>query len=299
MNRFRRSYWALTGLLVAGLLSLPAWAAGSGSGFGFSVKAHGAFSYLQASDVNTGAGSFFDYYGILAEELGYATEGGYSPLHGGYGFGADLIFSVSPRLGVGIGVGYLRSSGNSTLIIDTGTETGQIIGMSKLSAMPIRLGLFTTWPLGGKLSLIANAGAAYYADVRFESMMRVESETSDYWLEMNVAAKTSRFGNVGFQGGLGLEYALSPRMFLFFEATGRYARFENFPSATMNLEDYEGVDFEETGRIYLETDTVPQGTLTHFLVLETEPVPDPGQTYREPKFDFSGFALQIGVRIRL
>jgi len=101
------------------------------------------------------------------------------------------------------------------------------------------------------------------------------------------------------EGGLGVECALSPRTFPFIEGMGRYARFENFPSATMDLEDYEGENIEETGKIYLETDTVPQGALTHFIVSDAEPVPDPGQTYREPKFDFSGFALQIGLRIRL
>lgn len=81
MNKFRSSRMPLAGLLVAGLLTLPVWAAGAGKGFGLSIKVHGAFNYLQASDVNAGAGGYIDLYKTMWEEFGFTTEGKYKPFH--------------------------------------------------------------------------------------------------------------------------------------------------------------------------------------------------------------------------
>jgi hypothetical protein len=297
MNRFRCSGLALSGLLVAGLLSLPAGAAGGG--FGLSIKVHGAFSYLQASDVNAGAGGLIDFYKSMYESYGYATVGEYQPFHRSYGFGADFIFSISPRLGVGLGVGYLQGSGKSRLDIDAGTQIGRLLEKPRLCAMPIRLGLFASWPIGKKLSLIANVGAAYYANVKFHNIWRIEEETTGNWMEHSIVAKMNRFGNVGFQGGLGIEYALAPRVLVFFEALGRYARFNNFPSATYNYDYYDGYHDDWSGKIYIVTQTTPDWTYTRIYILETEPVPDEDTTYYEPRFDFSGFALQVGFRVKL
>jgi hypothetical protein len=39
-------------------------------------------------------------------------------------------------------------------------------------------------------------------------------------------------------------------------------------------------------------------TISMFTVEETPPVDDVDTTFREPKFDLSGFSLQAGFRIR-
>ncbi len=299
MNKSNKSGFLISCLLVVCLVSLPGLTFGAGNGAKFSLRVHGGYSYLQAADANTGSGGWFDFYEILAAEEGLTTEGGYSPFHGGYDFGADFIFQLSPRFGVGIGVGYLQSSKTSTMTISSIDETVLMNGTPKLSAMPIRLGVFTTWPLGGKWNLTANAGAAYYAAVKYSAFLRLEAEVDGEWLEQSITANMNRLGNIGFQGGLGLEYALSPRMFLFVEAQGRYASFKNFDTATSASDSSFGTPTEDVGKIYLETNTVPEGTWSWFVVSETTPMPEPGVTVREPKFDLSGFSLQVGFRIRL
>jgi opacity protein-like surface antigen len=300
MNKFNKSGFLVSCLLVVCLVSLPAWASGAGKGLTFSLRVHGGYSYLQAADANTGSRGWFDFYELLAAEEGLTTEGTYSPFHGGYDFGADFIFQLSPRFGVGIGVGYLQSSKRSTMTISNLDISVLMDGTPKLSAMPIRLGLFTTWPLGGKLNFTANAGAAYYAAVKFSAQLRLEDDTSGDWMEQSITANMNRLGNVGFQGGLGLEYALSPQMFLFVEAQGRYASFKNFDTATGATDSSFGTPTEDVGKIYLETNTELPGTWTWFIVSDTEPTPEPGLiAYREPKFDLSGFSLQVGFRIRL
>jgi opacity protein-like surface antigen len=296
MKTFHRSCLVAIGLLIAGLAALPAWA---GGGVGFSLRVHGGYSYLQAKDANTGAGGWFDFYQLLADLQGLTTTGAYSPFHGGYDFGGDLIFQLTPRIGVGLGIGYLKSSEDPEMTISDGVSSVLMRGTPKMSAMPIRLGLYGTWPLTGKWNFTVNAGAAYYANVKFDALLRLEDDTSGDWMEQRITASMNRLSNIGFQGGLGVEYAISPRMFVFVEANGRYASFKNFATATGTSDSSFGTPSEDIGKIYLETNIMTEGTWTWFVVSDTAPTPEPGVLeYREPKFDFSGFSLQVGFRIR-
>ncbi|MCK7470577.1 MAG: hypothetical protein MZU95_07125 [Desulfomicrobium escambiense] len=108
----------------------------------FSLRIQGGWSRFSAGDINPGTQAFFDW------QVGYwpASDGGYRALHNGYELGADIIFELTPKLGLGIGGGYLRSSRTSQMsfwLTDPGSDVGGvIISAPKLSAVPIRLGLF-------------------------------------------------------------------------------------------------------------------------------------------------------------
>lgn len=301
VSKVGKSCLIVSCLLVVFLLWLPAPASAAGKGIGFSLRVHGGFSYLGAADVNTGSKGWFDYLDLLASPLGLTTSGTYGDLHGGYDFGADFIIQLTSRIGVGVGAGYLQSSRTSSMGVTGSGVDATLKETPKLSAIPIRLGVFVTWPMGGKLNLTANAGAAYYAAVKFNGLMRLDDHIVGDWQQQLVTAKSNRLGNIGFQGGLGLEYELAQRMFIFVEAQGRYARFKNFDTATALTDSSLGTGAEDVGKIYLETNTStsPAGSYTMFLVSDTTPTPEPGVTeYREPKFDFSGLCLQLGFRVR-
>lgn len=265
------------------------------------LRLYGGFSRQAAGDVNEGCDGFFELLELYAA-LGFGTaSGGYNPIHAGYNFGADFIFQLSPNIGVGIGAGYLQSSKSSLMTLSS-TTIGEITltGTPKLSAMPIRLAVFFTLPLGGKFNLTADVGGTYYAALKFEAAQRLEIGATD-WEEMSLSASRSSLSdNLGFQGSLGFEYKISPKMGFFVEAVGRSARFKNFDTV-MGLErDSDGGEDTNEGKLYLQTFTYPEGTYSAFTIESTPPVPDPPEvTYREPKIDLSGFSLQAGIRIRL
>ena len=301
MRTRSRSFVFLTSVLaVAGLLAMTsvASAAPGAEGTGFSIRLHGGLSYLTATDVNAGAGGFFDYVQLLADAMGWTAEGGYSPAHSGLDFGGDIIFQLSRNIGVGLGAGYLRSTEESEMVLSNGIDA-TLIGTPVLSAIPIRLGVFFTLPLNKKINFTANAGAAYYAALKFDANLRIEEDPD--WSEQGISAsRNSLSGNLGFQGGLGFEYMFSPKMGFFVEALGRLAKFKNFATAHAHSEDSVGNAEDSDGVIYLETMTVPEGTWTEFIVAETPPTSFPPEiVYTEPKFDFSGFCIQFGIRIRL
>ena len=291
-----------TFLLLAALLTEPFPAEASGGGVKIDLRLHGGYSYLSAANVNTGSGGYFEFYKLLAEYSGWAYEGGYKPVHAGYDAGVDVVFLLSPRFGIGVGAGYLRSSGNADMTLVPETSEMVFDGGPTLSAIPIRFGLYYSLPLGGKLSLTANTGAAFYAGLRFEDRFHMEQSTIFATQEI-VASRTSLSKNLGFQGGLGLEYKIASKMGVFIEAQGRYARFKNFGAATIYLASAEGGSDTREGKIYLRTQTLsadPLIVFNAFVVESTPPSPDPPDlVISEPKFDLSGFCLQAGIRIRI
>ena len=263
-----------------------------------SLKLYGGYSHILAGDVNEGAGGLFKLLDLYAA-LGFGTTtGGYKPVHGGYHFGADLIYRLSPMFGIGLGVGFLRNSSDSLMTFTEGTTTTTLTGTPALSAVPIRLGVFFTAPVAGQVNLTADIGGAYYAGLKFDAAQRLENGPN--WSDMSVASLTAGSANLGFHGSLGLEYMISPKMGFFIEAAGRYAKLKNFDEVT-GIENFSGGSSNTTdGKLYIRTqiDMINNYTIAMFTVEETPPVDDADTTYREPKFDLSGFSLQAGFRIR-
>lgn len=291
-----------TALLLAALLAEPIPAAAAGGGVKIDLRLHGGYSYLSAADVNTGSRGYLDFYKLLAEYSGWAYEGGYEPVHAGYDAGVDVVFLLSPRFGIGIGASYLRSSGSADMTLVPETEEMVFDGGPTLSAIPIRLGLYYSLPLGGRLSLTANAGAAFYAGLRFHDRFHTE-QSGIFSTQEIIASRWSLSANLGFQGGLGLDFKISSKMGFFIEAQGRYARFKNFGKATIKVASSEGGSQTREGKIYLRSQTLSADPLimfNAFVVESTPPTPDPPDiAIREPKFDLSGFCLQAGIRIRI
>ncbi|HSA96463.1 MAG TPA: hypothetical protein VLJ16_10445, partial [Acidobacteriota bacterium] len=115
--------------------------AGSGKISKLSLKLYGGYNHMLAGDVNEGARFYFDLVDYYVAQGGGTSTGSYKPLHGGYNFGGDLIYQITPSIGVGVGAGYMKSSANS-LVTFTETETVDITADAMLSAIPLRLGLF-------------------------------------------------------------------------------------------------------------------------------------------------------------
>ncbi len=310
---------ALAALFVAWLVAAPAVAAAAETGkaakppafLGFqddeedadapdafsrlSLKLYGGYSHVLAADVNAGSDYYFEILEVYAAE-GFGTfTGGYKPLHGGYNFGADLIYQLTPSLGIGLGVGYMRNSKGSLATWAIEGDEVVLTADAALTAMPVRLGLFLDFPLGDKLDLTAGAGAAYYAGLKFRGAQGLDFDDGD-WMEMTVEGSERSGVDIGFHGSLGFEYKLSPKLGFFVEAVGRYAKFKNFETVTGIQESSGGVPDTTEGKLYLASYDFDDYEIDGFTIVETGGTPDPD--YREPKIDLSGFSLQAGFRIR-
>ncbi len=259
------------------------------------LRLYGGFGRAEVGDINKGLDGYYEVLKIYQAMGMGTTTGGYNPLRDGYNAGADLVFQLSRKFGIGIGAGYMRLSESSSMTLSMESGRLELSGTPVLSAIPIRLGLFLTLPLGKRLNLTVNGGVAAYAALKLDSTERIViSDSSPEGTSLS-ASGGAPFENLGYQGSLGFEFMVSQNTGFFIEAEGRYARLKNFEKATAG----SGPDTTE-GRLYLVTHTFDEGSWSIFTVEGTPPVSDPPtRVYSEPKIDLSGFSLQAGLRIRL
>jgi hypothetical protein len=296
------------GVLAAVLMALPSHAEAA---VAFSLRIQGSWEYLQAGDVNAGTRAFFDWGKIHFDPPpGGLIEGGYTPIHGGYEFGGDVVFRLSDKFGIGVGAGFLRNTHTSSadwpmmVITDNPQGDGFIKHFgadTELSATALRIGLFMTLPMGKKLSFIANAGVSGFLHARYEGFEGVvllySGGTSfDPVQTLRTAAEREALG-LGLHGGLGVEYSFFRKLAFFIEAQGRYARLSHFKGETI-CEAAEGgffPTFSETGRLYYESVPLVPGA-PRLIMVQSAPPAGPGGEAREAVVDFSGIGLRAGVR---
>jgi len=288
------------------LLVIPGPAVAGGK---ISLRLWGGWSYLAAGDVNAGTQAFFDWGKTYFAPLpGGTIEGGYEPLHGGYEFGGDVIFQLSPKIGVGIGAGYLQMSKDApytpmmTIMVDPfyGPEI-DFTASTKISAIPIRASLFLSLPVSRKLDVTAHAGISYYLQAEYHADWFVDIP-NEIWtgpFSSLTTAAEKKTAAIGLQGGLGVEYRFIRLLSLFLEAQGRYAKFKGFEGTSASVPgDYGGVlpSFSETGKLYYESVPAIPGS-PRWIMVQSAPPAGPGGTPREAAVDFSGVSFMAGIKI--
>jgi hypothetical protein len=272
--------------------------AGGAEGFSrLSVRLYGGLSYIGAGDINTGSRGFFDLLELYAAYGVGTFTGEYSSLHGGFDAGVDIVYQITPNIGLGLGAGFIRCTRGSAGVYSDEGQDAAVTAAPAISAIPIRLGAFLTFPASPTLDFTAEVGGAYYAGLEFDLEQRLEFGPND-WVEFLYSGGEAGSSNLGFHGALGLEYEITAKTGIFVQAVGRYAMLGNFKTAWEIMNDGGGNSNTSDGVLYIRTESDPDFTFSEFTVRETPPVDDADTTYREPKFDLSGFSLQVGFRFR-
>ncbi len=295
-RRYKESLTRQTKIpFAAGLLALILIPGQTLAGSKISLKLQGGWTYISGGDVNHGTQAYFDW----REDLWPASEGGYRALHHGFELGGDIIFELSRTLGIGIGSGYLEASRLSQMWLDEGTNFDETVQAEpKLSAIPIRLGLFLTFPLTKRVNLTANAGASYYFQARYSDDWGSWYSPDYSYIHAWITTIAEKRGiSLGFDGGLGIEYKLFNKVFVCLDAKGRYARFRGL-EGTSEFSSYEYDPFSIQGKLYYES--VPMlPDAPRLIMVQSDPPDGPGGEPRLAVVDFSGVSLQAGIRIRL
>jgi len=262
-----------------------------------SLKIRGGWAYFSGGDVNRGALSLFDW----ERTFWPATQGGHRPVHSGYEIGGDIIFKLNPTIGIGIGGGYLRTSRGSVMDVsdpETGI-TGWLTTRPDLSATPIRLALILDFPVSKKFNLSASIGGSCYLQARYRDNAEESTYVGNNMLVGWYAIRTrveKKGVPLGFDGGVGIEYRLAPRIFLCFDVKGRYARLRGLEGSSAFSDEFN--DILERGKLYYESVPMLAGS-PRLTMVQTSPPAGPGGEPRLAVVDLSGISLQAGIRIRL
>ena len=255
------------------------------------LRFQGGLGYLGCGDVNSGLAGLLDVWTYGLFPPGAIRTGEYKPVHAGFNGGADVLLYFQPRWGLILGAEYLQSSRTSEVKFNIGSDNTYFTFAPRVSAIPLKLGLFADLPLGEKLNLFLQGGAGYYLG-RFHYELSFASV--DNW--RSIVADTEA-KNIGCHGGAALELKLSKKLFLFVEALGRYARLSGFSGTAIATSPDEPAI---TNRviIYFAHVNMPEGRF-HFLYPTSTFPDDPSYSeVREAVVDFSGFSARAGLRIR-
>ena len=263
-------------------------------GIGLSVKLTLGMDYFSGGDIDEGTRGLYDLAADYISSIGYTVERRTKPFHNGYELMGDIIFNFSPKIGIGIGLGYIYATEKNFLIFskkNTGPE-GHLLMEPRIDVVPIRLGLFFTLPLHRLFNVSFNGGTALYLTEYSYGMSHSREDMEKIYHNANAK-------DIGFHGGVGFEIIINPRTVFFIEGQGRYAKINDFKGTAILKKDsysylmgFHTIVSKEEGMLYyLEGNKYPS-----LAILKGEP--SGYKAVRKATFDFSGFSFQAGLRVK-
>jgi hypothetical protein len=264
--------------VMAGLMFLLLPSPSSGAGVDFRI--YGGLAYLSPQDINQGIQGWTDLHAEFLTDSGYSQQGEFEPIHWGMDLGGDILLHLTPQIALGIGAGYIAGNKTSEIVFENGT-TVTVTNAVKISAVPIRAGLFFTVPAGSAVNFTFHVGSGYY-------LAKCDWDWNSGVLgELHHSTKAN---GLGFDGGLGFEFNLSPGVAFFLEGTARYAKIKGFEGTEKGRELTD--TWEQEGTLYYV-----EGTTYPSLYL-SETMPTGYRVAREAVVDFSKVGVTAGLRMK-
>ena len=239
-----------------------------------------------------------------AELYGFQKNGELEPMTLGQNFGGELTLSFIPRFTIGLGVGYLKFTKDSTATI---TEYGDVMEFTRrplVEAIPLTLSLYYSIPLGKALKAVIGAGVGYYiGKFRNEIEETFDGESILIWFQANS-------NSIGFHGSLDLELNISRTMALVFGVSCRSAKLKDligsfnvaYP-APDDVYDFSRADqtlwYVEEDYSYGDDDPLAGKWYAGLDYDDEKPEWSFYRNVRKAEISLSSIALQIGFLIRL
>lgn len=302
--RFSLSHLGLPGKKIFGNSQMPELEPiekyGTFFGLKITLRLKGGWTVFSGGDIKNGIVGAFDRAVSLISATGVPIiqsqkESNYS----WFEFGGDLIYSLTPRFGVGIGASRLKTAKKSVLVYE-----GMYPDPARLNMWPeikvsvLRLGLFYAFPFAGRLAVsFHGCPALYSAEYNFNMGVTAFGFHVDpvqagliptAWYQKS----KSRARQLGLEGGVAFDFNANPYVAFFVEVQGRYARIGGF-------EGDEDVEYFNKPPEHTKSGTV------YYVAADTYPlldvVPPEGSadgSARKATLDYSGFSLSAGLKLR-
>lgn len=268
---------------------------GYGGGAHFSIKFAGGMDYLLLGDLNNHFKGMNSSFNDMADpgtlngrfrELRWAWDG--------YG---ELIFYPTPVFGIGIGGGYLRARTRNDTV--TFTTFGGLWSDTReedwiISAIPLRLSLHFTLPVGPAANISLSLGGAYY----FGSL-EMNRETESLLWTGTENAKGKSMNTIGGHGGISFELKMSPNFSFVLEAQGRYAKFTSIKAdlrAQGILFLIIPIDYNAENTLFFYQYNSGTNTYDTLEWWETAPSGPAYNSLREGTIDLSGVFFGAGFK---
>jgi len=257
-------------------------------GHGLSLKLYGGVNDIAVRDLNKGLEGLIDLWNV---PHGIAVTGKYDPVHFGPDLGGELIINLTPRLGIGLGIGYIQARKASTVEIadsEDSTEPTHFytdILSPSVRAIPLTLGLhYDVWT-GGWFNLEVSSGIGLYLG---------KVGLDDIWREKGSSISDQRSWDgtsqaIGFHVGLGMELHLSPSISFVVDVLGRHGKLRNIKGDLIE----NGSTTKDAVLWFCEQGAYP------LIVIDDSPPPAwRYSSIRKGEADLSGVSARVGIKIK-
>ena len=270
-------------LVLAGLLLITGIAFSQ-----ISFKLTGGMAYISGNDLNKGIQGFNDW---LTAEASNVT-GKYDKLNMGMNFAGEVIYNLSPNMGIGVGVEYFQMSKDNSVSYSLSGFPGKETLKPTVKVMPITLNFYYYIPTGSSMSVYLKAGAGYYM-TKFD----VESSWSSIFGGGTDTLKVSK-GAIGFQGGFGIEVPVSGQVSFVVEAGGRYAKLSELSGDwTSKGNTIFGPPWDKSGTGYLWFGNYSSGGTNYPWIAINDTCPSWVHNGKKASLDLTGFTVKAGIKI--
>jgi len=260
-------------------------------GIGLSVRLTGGPTFFSGGDIRKGDQGLYDEASDLVASYGFVVERRFNAFRSGFEGVVDFVYNLTSKFGIGIGSGYMHLTQQNLLLFDEpdSYQKNQAGTAPKVTAYPIRLGVFFNFPLHRLVNLTLDSGAALYI-TKYTNIRQTN------WYQMDLIRHEANATGIGFHGGVGFEINFHRRAALILECRGRYAKISGFKGKgnikKSVLPPFQFEDIEENGTLYyLEENGHP------FLAF-FEQEPTGYETVRKATLDLSGFIFQAGIKVK-
>lgn len=259
------------------------------------LKLMGGGGYGLGGDLASGLQGQNDY---LKAQFG-ATQSYAFPKTGWTGTG-EILFYLGSRFAIGVGAGYEQHVKESSVSYLVGGIDVKETLKPDFNVIPILGSLHFFFPLGSAVKVdFFLGGGAYRTQLKWNSSYDISilglSGTDAYTFD----AKRTGYGA---HAGLGLELALSSKLAVVLNVTGRYARVSGFIGDWTETGTGDFWSFSDSGSdhaVYYYDWTSAGTTYPQIEFRADKPAGSNLTNVREARLDLSGLTATIGFRINL
>jgi hypothetical protein len=269
---------------------------GSFFGLKITLKIEGGWNTFSGNDVKRGIMGMYDNGVDYITSTGVTiAENARDAGRGGLEVGGDLIYCLTPRLGIGVGMAGVSARNESFLLYSMAPLNASNFRSSPwVKVSSLRAGVFYSYPFAGFLAISVRGGPAYYSAKYSSAVSSNTGFVRDGLIHMSYDQQATA-KKWGFEGGLGFEFTPNPFVAIFLDVQGRTAKIgglEGNETATFYQDDqYRRSD--SSGPVYIiETASNPQLD----IIPSSGTVPGGA---RRATLDFSGVSFLAGLKFRL
>jgi hypothetical protein len=265
----------------------------------WTLKLGTGIGYASGGDFSAGVRGLNEYAKFLYDDL----DGEFRPPH----LAADIVAGevlvyIRPRLGFGIGAGFLQLARSGELNYNLGDASVREKLRPVFSAVPIQANVHYRLPLPAKLNLDFNAGVSYVlTKVTWQWEQTIDFASYQYTFSDRFTY-TARRGGIGFQAGVSLEYPLSSRIGLFLQVTGRAATIKGFKGSWTEQGGDGTYNFNETlnnQKAWYYDWEINATSYGQIVFQEAQPAGPTFKNVGEARLNLSGIGAVLGIKIRI